>query len=36
MIALAEQKGLAIQELDKLDLTKINALTPEIISRQAT
>ena len=34
--ALADQSHLAPQTLDKLDVSSITPLTPEIISRQAT
>jgi len=30
------EDGLSIQDLDKLDVSKLNPLTPEVISRQAT
>jgi hypothetical protein len=30
------QSGLAIQDLDSLDVSKLNPLSPEVISRQAT
>jgi len=30
------QSGLAIQDLESLDVTKLNPLSPEVISRQAT
>jgi len=35
-LALAKQKGLAMQDLEKLKIEEITPLTPEIISRQAT
>merc|ERR1719267_468510 len=31
-----ESDGLAVQDLDKLDVSKLNPLSPEVISRQAT
>jgi len=34
--AVDESDGLAVQDLDKLDVSKLNPLTPEVISRQAT
>jgi len=34
--AVDETDGLAIQDLEKLDVSKLNPLTPEVISRQAT
>jgi len=33
---MRNQSHLAVQELDKLNLEHLNALTPEVISRQAT
>jgi len=34
--AVDETDGLAVQDLEKLDVSKLNPLTPEVISRQAT
>merc|ERR550537_1191808 len=36
MVAVDEKDGLALQDLGKLDAKKLNPLSPEVISRQAT
>lgn len=35
-IMATEQRGLAVQDLSKLDVSKLTPLSPEVISRQAT